>query len=55
MMLEGHQERSAKNLVEAIERSKQNDLSRLLFALAYAISGRKRRSFSPSILAILIL
>lgn len=55
MMLEGHQEKSAKNLVDAIERSKQNDLSRLLFALAYAISVRKRRSFSPSISAILIL
>ena len=41
MMLEGHQERSAKNLVEAIERSKQNDLSRLLFALGIRHIGQK--------------
>lgn len=41
MMLEGHQEKSAKNLVEAIERSKQNDLSRLLFALGIRHIGQK--------------
>lgn len=41
MMLEGHQERSAKNLVEAIERSTQNDLSRLLFALGIRHIGQK--------------
>lgn len=41
MMLEGHQEKSAKNLVEAIERSKQNDLSRLLFALGICHIGQK--------------
>lgn len=41
MMLEGHQERSAKNLVDAIERSKQNDLSRLLFALGIRHIGQK--------------
>ena len=41
MMLEGHQERSAKNLVESIERSKQNDLSRLLFALGIRHIGQK--------------
>ncbi|MBD9212605.1 MAG: NAD-dependent DNA ligase LigA [Ruminococcaceae bacterium] len=41
MMLEGHQERSAKNLVEAIERSKQSDLSRLLFALGIRHIGQK--------------
>ena len=41
MMLEGHQESSAKNLVEAIERSKQNDLSRLLFALGIRHIGQK--------------
>ena len=41
MMLEGHQEKSAKNLVDAIERSKQNDLSRLLFALGIRHIGQK--------------
>ena len=41
MMLEGHQEKSAKNLVEAIERSKQNDLSRLMFALGIRHIGQK--------------
>lgn len=41
MMLEGHQEKSAKNLVEAIERSKRNDLSRLLFALGIRHIGQK--------------
>lgn len=41
MMLEGHQEKSAKNLVEAIGRSKQNDLSRLLFALGIRHIGQK--------------
>lgn len=41
MMLEGHQEKSAKNLVEAIERSKQTDLSRLLFALGIRHIGQK--------------
>lgn len=41
MMLEGHQEKSAKNLVEAIERSTQNDLSRLLFALGIRHIGQK--------------
>lgn len=41
MMLEGHQEKSAKNLVEAIGRSKKNDLSRLLFALGIRHIGQK--------------
>ena len=41
MMLEGHQEKSANNLIEAIERSKQNDLSRLLFALGIRHIGQK--------------
>lgn len=41
MMLEGHQEKSAKNLVDAIERSKRNDLSRLLFALGIRHIGQK--------------
>ena len=41
MMLEGHQEKSAKNLVDAIERSKQNDLSRLLFAFGIRHIGQK--------------
>lgn len=41
MMLEGHQEKSAKNLVDAIGRSKQNDLSRLLFALGIRHIGQK--------------
>ena len=39
--LEGHQEKSANNLIEAIERSKQNDLSRLLFALGIRHIGQK--------------
>lgn len=46
--LEGHQEKSANNLIEAIERSKKNDLSRLLFALGIRLSARKRRSSCPS-------
>ena len=39
--LEGHQEKSANNLIEAIERSKKNDLSRLLFALGIRHIGQK--------------
>lgn len=39
--LEGHQEKSANNLIEAIEHSKQNDLSRLLFALGIRHIGQK--------------
>lgn len=41
MQLEGHQEKSAHNLVDAIEGSKQNDLSRLLFALGIRHIGQK--------------
>ena len=41
MSLEGHQEKSAGNLIEAIEKSKQNDLSRLLFALGIRHIGQK--------------
>lgn len=41
MTLEGHQEKSANNLIDAIERSKQNDLSRLLFALGIRHIGQK--------------
>ncbi len=41
MQLEGHKEKSANNLVEAIEKSKQNDLSRLLFALGIRHIGQK--------------
>lgn len=55
MMLEGHQERSAK-----ISSRLSNARSKMTFHAccslwAYAISVRKRRSFFPSILAILIL
>ena len=39
--LEGHQEKSANNRIEAIERSKQNGLSRLLFALGIRHIGQK--------------
>ena len=41
MSLEGHQEKSAGNLIDAIEKSKQNDLSRLLFALGIRHIGQK--------------
>ncbi|MBQ2774343.1 MAG: NAD-dependent DNA ligase LigA [Clostridia bacterium] len=41
MQLEGHKEKSANNLVEAIEKSKQNDLARLLFALGIRHIGQK--------------
>ena len=41
MSLEGHQEKSANNLRDAIEKSKQNDLSRLLFALGIRHIGQK--------------
>ena len=41
MSLEGHQEKSANNLIDAIEKSKQNDLSRLLFALGIRHIGQK--------------
>ncbi len=41
MQLEGHKEKSANNLVAAIEKSKQNDLSRLLFALGIRHIGQK--------------
>ena len=39
--LEGLREKSADNLLAAIERSKQNDLSRLLFALGIPLIGQK--------------
>ena len=41
MSLEGHQEKSAGNLIDAIEKSKQNDLFRLLFALGIRHIGQK--------------
>ena len=41
MSLEGHKEKSANNLIEAIEKSKKNDLSKLLFALGIRHIGQK--------------
>lgn len=41
MRLEGFAEKSAKNLVDAIEKSKQNDLSKLVFALGIRHVGQK--------------
>lgn len=41
MNLEGHKEKSANNLIEAIEKSKKNDLSKLIFALGIRHIGQK--------------
>ena len=46
--LERFAEKSAEALVEAIEASKAQPLSRLLFGLGIATSARSRRSRSPS-------
>ncbi len=41
MTMEGFKEKSAGNIIEAIEKSKSNDLSRLLFALGIRHIGQK--------------
>lgn len=53
--LEGFKETSANNIISSVEKSKSNDLAKLILLSAYAISALRQVNSLPSILRIWII